>query len=87
VIAFPGMLVAAAEKAGIKVPPNPEEFDSTEYPHWDVFLKVQIGAPMPSWTAHWDNAQLIGSLSDEEIKTITYQQLLDKGLEVGRPIP
>lgn len=86
-IAFARMLVPAAEEAGIKVPEDPENFDESVYPYWNVFLTVQLGAPMPNWSAHWNNAKLIASLSDEEIRTITYQQLLDKGLEIGTPIP
>lgn len=82
-IAFPGMLIMPAEKAGMKVPIDADDFDPKAFPHFDVFIKVQVGAPMPYWSAHWDNAKLIAKLSDEEIKIITYDQLLEKGFAVG----
>lgn len=86
-IALPSMLMEPAKRAGMKVPEDPDNFDPNEYPHWDVYLKVQIGAPMPNWTAHWDNAQVIASVSEDKIKSITYNDLLEMGLAVGRPIP
>ena len=82
-IAFAGMLVAAAEKAGIDVPPNPDDYDREEFMHFFVFATVQLGAPLPWPTAHWDNAELVASLSDEEVRQITYQELLDRGFAVG----
>jgi hypothetical protein len=84
-IAFAGMLVAAAEEAGMKVPEDPDNFDQEEFPHFDIFCKVQLGASMPSMSAHWNNAKLIAGLSDEKIKTITYTEILEEGLEVGDP--
>jgi hypothetical protein len=86
-IAIPAMLAGCLSKYGGKVPSDPENFDPVEYPHYDVYLKVQLGASLPYASAHWDNAKLIAELSDEEIHTVTYEQLLDKGLAVGRPIP
>lgn len=82
-IAIPIMLVSPAEKAGMKVPEDPDNFKREDYTHFFIFLTVQLGAPMPYPSAHWDNAKLIASLSDEEVKSVTYQQLLDKGLAVG----
>ena len=82
-IAFPGILAAAAEQAGMKVPPDAENFKPADYPHFHVFCTVQLGAPMPRPDAHWENAKLIASLGPRKIKTVTYQQLLDMGLLVG----
>lgn len=77
-IVFASILASTAREAGIKVPDDPEKLDSKKYPHWNVFL----GASLPRWAALLNNAKLIASISDEEIKTITYQQLLNKGLKV-----
>jgi hypothetical protein len=85
-IAFPGMLIGAAEKAGIKVPPNPDEFERDEFMHFFVFSTVQIGASLPYPSAPLDNAKLIAKISDEEIGQITYQELLDRGLAVGETV-
>lgn len=81
-IAFPGMLVGAAEQAGMKVPPDPEgEFDREEFPHFYVFCALQIGRPLPNWSAHWNNAYLIASISDEDIRTFSFEDFLMLGLE------
>ncbi len=82
-LAFPGMIAPAAEEAGIKVPEDLEEYKAIEYPHWAVFCRVQLGAPMPHASAHWDNAKVVASIPDKEIMIISYQKLLDKGLAVG----
>ena len=37
-IIFPGMIASAAEKAGMKVPPEPDgDWDAKEYPHFNIF--------------------------------------------------
>ena len=86
-IAVPTMLMAPAIKAGMKVPPEDEvlegRYNPEEYPHFHVFLYVQLGSPMPNPHAHWDNAKLIASISDEEIRTVTGSQLEQKGLQIG----
>ncbi len=86
-IAFPGMLVEPAKQAGMKVPEDPDNFNPDEYPHWNIYLTVQIGAPLPNWTAHWDNAKVVAALTEEQCKTITYKEILEMGLQVGYPIP
>lgn len=81
-IAFPGLLTAPAEVAGMKVPPDPDNFDPEEYPHFSVFLKVQLGAPMPDPSAHWENAKVVASVPEDKIHMVTYQELLDAGLSI-----
>jgi hypothetical protein len=83
-IAFEGMLVAPATEAGMKVPEDPEDYDPEQFPHFDVYLKCQLGASMPNPSAHWNNAKLIAGYSDAKIKTLTYAELLEDGFEVGR---
>ena len=85
-IAFPAMLLKPAEEAGMKVPPDAGNFDVKEYPHFQVFCNVQLGASMPSWTANWENAKLIANIPDDKIMVTTYQELLDMGLQVGTPM-
>jgi len=58
-LAFPEMIAPAAKEAGIKLPPDLENFDSKAYPHWQVFCRMQLGQPMPHASAHWDNAKVI----------------------------
>ena len=82
-IAFPGLLLSPAEEAGLKVPEDPEDFDSEEFPHFQVFLKVQLGAPMPNPAAHWENAKVVAKVPDDRIHLVTYKELLDAGLSIG----
>jgi hypothetical protein len=82
-IALPEMLISPAEKAGMKVPENPREYDHKKYPHFWILEACQLGAPMPYPSCVWDNAKLIAALSDEQAKSITYKELLEMGFAVG----
>lgn len=81
-IAFEGLLVAPAEAAGIKVPPDPEEYDPKEFVHFHVFCNVQLGANMPGPEAPLVNAQIIAELTEAEARKITMFQLIARGLAV-----
>lgn len=77
-LAFSSMLVSAAKKAGMAVPPDPDEFDADSFPHFQVFCLVQLGrACRPG--EHWDNAKVIASIPD--IKSATLMDLITAGLE------
>ncbi len=77
-LAFESMLIAAAEKAGIKVPLD-TDYDPHEYPHWRVFCTMQLGRSMPTPTAHWDNAKIIAAIPDDKIKTVNTVDILGMG--------
>lgn len=77
--AFPGMMMPAAEAAGIEVPYDPENFDKEKFPKFHVFVRMQVGRPMPYSGCVFDNAKLIASLSDDQAKTITLEQLVERG--------
>jgi hypothetical protein len=82
--AFPGMLSVAAYQAGIKVPLDCEDFEPEEFVHFAVFCNAQLGRPMPYSGCHFDNAKVIAALSEEECKSITFAQLVEKGFVVGQ---
>lgn len=82
-IAFPAMLVLAAEKAGIDTPKNPEEYDPQEYPLWHLFCNAQLGQPMPYAGCHWDNAHIIAQIPLDKLKTITFEELKELGFQIG----
>lgn len=81
-IAFEGLLVAPAEAAGIKVPPDPEEYDPKEFVHFHVFCNVQLGTNMPSAEAPFVNARIIAELTEVEVLKVTLFQLIARGLAV-----
>ena len=85
-IAFPFLLIEPAVKAGIKVPENDDAVDKLDqlretHPHWFVYCTLQLGNPMPSPDSHWNNAEVIAKLSDEEIKKVTVEDLIQLGFE------
>ena len=82
-LAFPEMIAPAAKEAGMKVPENLEDFDPKKYPHWQVFCKVQLGAPMPNASAHWDNAKIVTKVSEDKIMQVSYEELVGMGLTIG----
>lgn len=81
-LAFPMLLVSPAQEAGITVPKNLDDFDPEQFPRFHVFCCIQLGARMPSPTSHWDNAKVIASLTDDEVKTVTLDELVNRGLSI-----
>lgn len=76
---YPGMLVGAAEDAGMKVPPDTENYDPKEYPHFDLFCLLQLARPM-QWGEQFDNAKILAEIPIEELRKMTVKQLvLEKG--------
>lgn len=85
---FAGMLRPPAEAAGIKVPIGEdgkvdENYKPQEYPHWHVYCAIQLGAALPSWDAPWENARIIGRLTDDEVKTVDFNGLMAEGLRIS----
>lgn len=76
---FPSMLINAAQKAGMAVPPNPEAFDAEAFPHFHVFCLLQLGRPV-SWGEHWENAKIIAAIPVENLETMTLEDFISKGL-------
>jgi hypothetical protein len=79
-IAFPSMLIPAAEKAGMKVPENPDNFKATKFPHFAVFCNLQLGRAMTSWEEHWYNAETIAKIPEEKVKKMTVQDFREAGI-------
>lgn len=85
-ICLPSMLVEPAIQGGIKVPEDLDDdmdIDGEEFPHFVVYLNVQLGSPMPSATSHWNNAKIVGAIPEDKIKTITWEEITELGIEVG----
>jgi len=80
-IAFPGMLVPAAEKAGMPVPPDPDDFSREKYPHFQVFCTAQLGRAV-THGEQWENAEIIAKFTDEEIVKATLEDLIAKGFHI-----
>lgn len=64
-LVFPGMLVSAAERGGMPIPPDPEDFVDKDFPHFAVFCNAQLGRPMGP-TDHWANAKVVKRLMSRD---------------------
>lgn len=74
----PTLLIDASEQAGIKVPKDVYDFPVVDFPHFDVFCKLQLNRPC-TLGEHWDNAKVIAQFSEEEIKQLTVSQAISAG--------
>lgn len=81
-LAFPSMLIGPATEAGMKTPifGDNDDYDPNEFPHFHVFCAVQLGRRMADMGEHWKNAEVIAAISDEDIKSLTLEDLLSRGL-------
>ncbi len=57
----PQALIDAAKQAGMKVPADVTNYDKAEFPHWHVFVAIQIGRPLANDDSHFKNAKTIAS--------------------------
>lgn len=80
-IAVPTLLAAIAQRHGIKTPPQSESYEPSEYPHWHVYLLMQLDAPMPSPTSAADNAAIVARIPNEKILRITPKELRALGMQ------
>lgn len=78
-IGFAAMLVSYAKAGGIKVPSDPENYDKNKFPHWHVYVCMQLGASIPYSSALVENARIIANLSNKKINKVTYQDLKSLG--------
>lgn len=86
-LGFAEMLIGAARLAGIKVPEDARHFDRDAYPHWYAFCALQLGQSMPYPGVHFDNALVIAEVPEGLIFDLTVKDILDRGFQVGMPVP
>ena len=83
-LVYPTMLVKSATDAGMKVPPDPDNFDANEFPHFEVFCQVQLNRPMNVLNEHWENAKIIAGISEDDIRKVRLADLLALGLSYSQ---
>ena len=76
---FPGMLYNHIKTSNLKLPDNLENYNPEEYPHYHVFKILHVGYIIDI-TSLKDNANIIAEISTEDIKNVTIEQLINKGL-------
>jgi len=85
--AFAEMLVPAAKQANMKIPPDVNNYDKNEYPHWHVFTALQLGAPMSHMSVHFDNAKIIADIPKDKLKTMLLSDFEELGVDRDYPTP
>lgn len=75
---YPSMIAGAAERAKMRVPADVDNYKPDEFPHFHFFCCAQLSKRMTPG-AHWENANIIAAIPEDELRTVTFQQLLDKG--------
>ena len=48
-----------------------------------MYETIQLGASMPDSNAHYDNAKIIKNIPNDQIKYVTYADLVNFGIRVG----
>jgi hypothetical protein len=76
---FAGMLNNHIKDSKLKLPVDFEKYNPEEYPHFHVFQLLHVGCPIDVSTLE-DNANVIASIPVEDIKKVTLEQLVGKGL-------
>jgi len=87
-IAFPELLIEPANRAGIPTPDDVTRYEEYAelYPHFFVFCQMQLGSPMPYPSVHFDNAKIIAMFTEEDFFTLTDQDIINHGFQIGYPI-
>ncbi len=82
-IAFQIMLVEPARQANIDVPDDLDNYDEEKYKRFHLLCCAQLGQPMPNPSSHFTNAEVIAKIPEDRIKTITFEELVEAGFQIG----
>lgn len=80
--AFPGMFGPHIKDSNLKLPEDFESYNPEQYPHFHVFMLTHLCQPIEIQALE-DNANIIAAISDDEIKKVTFEQLIEKGIVYG----
>lgn len=79
---FPGMFYNHIKDSKLKMPEDFENYDPEEYPHFHVFILTHLGQPIDI-AALEDNANIIADIPENTIKSVTLNDLMEKGVVFG----
>lgn len=80
--AFPGMFKPHIEDSNLKLPDDFEDYDPEQYPHFHVFMLTHLCQPIYIWALE-ENANIIAAISEDEIRQVTFEHLIKKGIVYG----
>ena len=64
-----------------KIPYDLENYNKEDYSHFHVWSFIQLGKAM-DYGQVTENSRIIANLSDEDIRTVTFKQLEDMGVNI-----
>lgn len=73
------ILIPYAQDAFIPVPHSIEQYNASDYPHWNLFNLMHLGQKF-SDTLLTHNAHVISRIPDDEVLDIPPSQLAARGL-------
>lgn len=79
---FPGMFYNHIKDSKLKMPEDFENYNPEEYPHFHVFMLTHLGQPIDI-AALEDNANIIADIPENTIKSVTLNDLMEKGVVFG----
>lgn len=79
---FPGMFYNHIKDSKLKMPEDFENYDPEEYPHFHVFILTHLGQ-LIDIAALEDNANIIADIPENAIKSVTINDLMEKGVVFG----
>ena len=80
IMMFPEMLASVASATNMKVPEDCDNYKPGDFPHFQVFCNIQLGREF-SHGEHFNNAEIISKISDDEIRNVTLEDLIELGIE------
>ena len=80
--AFPNMFGPHIKHSNLKQPDDFESYDPEQYPHFHVFMIAHLCQPIDIHALE-DNANIIAAIPEDEIKKVTFEQLIAKGIVYG----
>lgn len=84
---FPGQLMVQVEDNNPmkqKLPEDLDEYEAELFPHYHVFSTLHLGRGLDTSSVD-PNARIIAEVPDDEIRTITLEQLQILGLDMYSP--
>jgi len=79
VFLFPDMFRNHIENSRLKQPEDYENYDPNEYPHFHVFMSIHLANTIDVFSLK-ENANTIADIPEGEIRNVTIQDLIDKGV-------
>jgi hypothetical protein len=79
---FPGMFYNHIKDSKLKMPEDFENYNPEDYPHFHVFMLTHLGQPLDI-AALEDNANIIAGIPKENIKSVSFSDLLEMGVIFG----